>query len=76
MKIDRWKCDEVEVDVLVLLGHQRAGQAAGHGGDDEGQDLVAIDRDAHRRRRRPHPPAATEKRGRTGLQQVAQKKMR
>ena len=35
--------DEVGIDVLVLLGDQRAGEAAGHGGDDEGDDLVAID---------------------------------
>ena len=39
--------DEVGVDVLVLLRHQRARDAAGHGRNHEGHDLVAVDAHAH-----------------------------
>jgi hypothetical protein len=46
----KMKGDEVRVDVLVLLRDQRTGDAAGHGSDDEGHHLGAVDAYADGRR--------------------------
>jgi hypothetical protein len=45
------EADKVGVQILVLLSHHGTANAASDGGDDEGQDLIAIDADAHGFRR-------------------------
>ena len=60
------EADEVGVDVLVLLRDQRASDAAGHGRDDEGEDLVAIDANADRTSAAISSACSERRRGRSG----------